>query len=253
MVATLSTLGAVQVLLMHTPNLHTSITFYKKLGFEELMFAEWPNKWIMITDGTIQILLMENPLPNFAITYFVTDVAEAVTLLEQNGLICNNVADLGLLHSYELTSVEGVKVWLANKPEGYYRPSKPTLLHFPQADFFNPDLYPNKKCGIFGEVAIPVLSLDKSIHFWQALGYKVVSHFTHPYPWAILYDELGVVGLHQASEFDTPALTYFAADMKEKLQALVAEEIGDIDYKGDGNGSLCTPELQKINLFKLGM
>ena len=74
-----------------------------------------------------------------------------------------------------------------------------------------------------------------------------------PYPWAIASDGLAVVGLHQTTEFDYPAITFFAADMKDKIEKLKENGLTDFKEKGPGNVVLRTPEHQHINLFKLGM
>ena len=81
-----------------------------------------------------------------------------------------------------------------------------------------------------------------------------MSKFTAPYPWAILSDGLAVVGLHQTTNFAVPTITFFASDMKEKIEKLEAGGLKDfVQTMGAGNITLTTPEKQKVNLFKLGM
>jgi hypothetical protein len=124
----------------------------------------------------------------------------------------------------------------------------------PQTDYFNPEKYVNKTCGMFGELAHPVKDIEASIAFWELLGFATLSKFTSPYPWAILSDGLSVVGLHQATHLTAPTITYFAADMKDKIERLKTSGINNYDEsRGAGNLILSTPEGQKIFLFKMGM
>jgi hypothetical protein len=127
------------------------------------------------------------------------------------------------------------------------------MLTMSPADYFNPDKYPNKVCGLFGEFAHPVVDLDKAIEFWAKLGFKAVSKFTSPYPWAILSDGLGIVGAHQTTHFSYPAITFFAADSKDKIAALKEAGVTGMVEEGPANAVLTTPEQQHIFLYKLGM
>ena len=73
------------------------------------------------------------------------------------------------------------------------------------------------------------------------------------YPWAIISDRLSVVGLHQTTDFIDPTITFFAADMKDKIEQLKNNGINNFKEKGSGSVVLTTPEGQFINLFKMGM
>jgi hypothetical protein len=74
-----------------------------------------------------------------------------------------------------------------------------------------------------------------------------------PYNWAIISDGLNIVGLHQTKDFTTPTITFFAADMKDKIEKLKTEGLKDFVDKGAASITIHTPENQHINLFKLGM
>ena len=128
------------------------------------------------------------------------------------------------------------------------------MLTMSPQDYTNPDKYVNKVCGMFGEFAQPVKDLEASILFWEKLGFKALSKFSSPYPWAIISDGLAVVGLHQTSNFKDPTITFFAKDMKEKIENLKTAGLPGLEAAtGLSNVTLTTPEGQRINLFKLGM
>ena len=105
---------------------------------------------------------------------------------------------------------------------------------------------------MFGEYALPIKNLDNSVLFWEKLGFKSLSKHLSPYPWAILSDGLAIVGLHQTTNFDTPAITFFASDMKDKIEKLKNGRLDNYTEKNSDNIVLNTPEKQHINLFKLG-
>lgn len=127
------------------------------------------------------------------------------------------------------------------------------MLTMDRKDYADPEKYVNKKSGMYGEFAHPVKDLEASLTFWEKLGFKAISKNTSPYPWAIISDGLAVVGLHQTENFRQPAITFFASDMKERIDHLKAEGLTDyVEFMGPGNAVLSTPEKQKINLFKLG-
>jgi len=61
-------------------------------------------------------------------------------------------------------------------------------------------------------------------------------------------------GLHQTTIFSNPTITFFASDMKDKIEKLKKEGLNDFTEKGgQSNIIVITPEKQHINLFKSGM
>ncbi len=249
-------LGETSALTITTPDLEQSLAYYKKLGFSELFRADWPFPWIQITDGALLIMLRKEDKPYIALTYYAGEVDKVVAMLDEKGIAFTQRAkETDMLKRYLIRSPDGLNISLVGmSPEmGFKQPPGPTMLNMPQPDFFNPDKYVNKVCGLFGEFAHPVADLEKAIEFWQLLGFTAVSKFSAPYPWAILSDGLSVVGAHQTKEFSVPAITFFAADMKEKIAKLKAEGLTNYTDKGESSMVLKTPEQQTINLFKLGM
>lgn len=126
------------------------------------------------------------------------------------------------------------------------------MLQLPNEDYFRPEKYVNKSIGMFGELAHPVADLERSISFWEQLGFNAVSRFTAPYPWAIVTDGLSVVGLHQTDRFVWPAITYFASDMQDKIRLLKDTSLSGFTDQEGANATLVTPEKQHIFLYSLG-
>ncbi len=98
----------------------------------------------------------------------------------------------------------------------------------------------------------PVKDLEQSLTFWELLGFNAVSKYSSPYPWAIITDGLSIVGLHQSVHLAQPTITFFAADMQQKIAGLKKAGIKNFTDRGQGNTMLTTPEQQNIFLFPLG-
>ena len=247
-------LGEITAFTITSPDLERSLAYYQKLGFKELYRADWPFPWIQITDGVLLIMLRADATPYIALTYYVKDINGVVAGLDNKGIkFTQRAKDSDALKRYVMQSPDGLTISLVNIIEGFSQPPGPGMLTMPQQDYFNPEKYVNKVCGLFGEFAHPVKDLEKSLEYWALLGFKAISKFTAPYPWAIISDGLSIVGLHQTTDFSYPAITFFAADMKDKIAKLKEAGLTDYTEKGSGSIVLTTSEQQHINLFKLGM
>ncbi|MCW3126322.1 MAG: hypothetical protein JWO03_1980 [Bacteroidetes bacterium] len=248
-------LGNVTAIAITSPDLGQSLSFYQQLGFREFLRSPFPVSWIQVTDGALLIMLRHDSNPYIALTYYSTEIDRVVSGLKDAGVALKEMPGPDkMIKRYQMQSPDGHIVTLLTHVDGFTQPAGATLLQMPKQDYMNPDKYENKICGVFGEFAHPVVDLDASISFWEKLGLVVISRFTSPYPLAILSDGLAIVGLHQTTHFTQPAITYFARDMKEKIEKLQATGIKEIEAaNGKSNVTLSTPEHQRINLFKMGM
>ena len=218
------------------------------------MRFDFPFPWIQVSDGALLIMLRLDSTPYLALTYYVKEFDEIVIDLEEKGIsFIKKPLPTEMLKRGLFQSPDGLNISLVMIVDGFKQPSGPTMLTMKQEDYFKPDTYTNKVCGMFGELAHPVKNLDDSIAFWQKLGFVVLSKFESPYPWAIISDGLSIVGLHQTREFSFPAITFFASDMKERINKLKEDGLDDFKERGGaGNVVLTTPEQQHIFLFSLG-
>lgn len=247
-------LGDITALTITSPDLEHSLQFYQKLGFRELFRADWPFPWIQISDGALLIMLRQDTQPYLALTYYVRNIDDIAAELETSGVVfIQKPASSDMVKRFVFRSPDGLNISLVTLVDGFAQPPGPTMLTMPQKDYFNPERYANKVCGMFGELAHPVADLDLSIGFWENLGFKLMSRFTSPYPWAILSDGLAIVGLHRSDSLSQPAITFFASDMKEKIGHIKAEGIETAERGGPANVTVTSPEGQQIFLFKLGM
>lgn len=247
-------LGDITAFTITSSDLEASLAFYKKLGYKELFRADWPFPWIQVSDGVVLIMLRQDKTPYIALTYYVKDMDKVVAGLKAKGIkFTQEPKASDMVKRYVFQSPDALNISLVSMVEGFSQPPGPGMLQMPQQDYFNPEKYVNKTCGLFGEFAHPVKDLDASIAFWEQLGFKAVSRFTSPYPWAIATDGLAIVGLHQTGSFDHPAITYFASDMKDKIEKLKASGLEVAERGGAASVVATSPEGQKIFLFKMGM
>jgi catechol 2,3-dioxygenase-like lactoylglutathione lyase family enzyme len=247
-------LASITALTITTPDLDLSFRFYQQLGFSEVMRDNFPFPWIQITDGALLIMLRKDDEPYIALTYYPKDVMTVANQLESEGIQFKVVPKpTDMIKRFVMQSPDGLRVSLVGVPEGFQQPPGPTMLTTPPADYFNPEKYVNKVCGLFGELAHPVKDIDASMEFWKRLGFVILSRFESPYPWAIISDGLAIVGLHTTTRFTQPAISFFASDMKEKIARLKESGLIKEVEEGQANISISSPEKQVINLFRLGM
>jgi catechol 2,3-dioxygenase-like lactoylglutathione lyase family enzyme len=246
-------LGDVTAVTITSPDLEGSLKYYQRLGFNEVYRSDFPFPWIQVSDGALLIMLRQGADPYIALTYYVKELDQVVAELRELGITVEaSPTPNPLVQRYVIKTDEGHNLTLVSYVEGFNQPPGPTMLTMPPQDYSNPAKYVNQTCGMFGEFAHPVKDLDASVTFWEKLGFKSLSKRTAPYPWAILSDGLSIIGLHQTAQFNEPTITFFASDMKEKIENLKKTGMDNMMETGGSNVVLSTPEQQKINLFKLG-
>ena len=246
-------LGYMSAFTINSPDPEVSLQFYQKLGFRELMRSDFPFPFIQITDNAILIMLRKSDDPYLALTYYAKDTGKIVTELEEKGIrFISKPNNIDFVKRYLFQSPDGVNISLVEMPDGFSKPSGKTMLTMDQSDYFKPETYTNQIAGMFGEFAQPVTDLEKSIAFWEKIGFTILTKQASPAPWAILSDGLSIAGLHQSGEFDSTAITFFASDMKSKIRSL-KEQGFTFKELDPANVVLTTPENQKLFLFSMGM
>jgi catechol 2,3-dioxygenase-like lactoylglutathione lyase family enzyme len=248
-------LGDISALTITTPDLETSLKYYQKLGFKEVMRMDFPFPWIQVTDDALLIMLRKADESYLALTYYSANAENIAADIESRGIQFTSKPKAGdMIKRYVFQSLDGLNISLVAIPDGFSKPVGKTMLTMDQQDYFKPETYTNKTAGMFGELAHPVADLNESISFWEKIGFKPISKFASPYPWAILSDGLAIVGLHQTTQYTYPAITFFASDMKDKIEKLKTQGLENFkEMGGPSNIVLTTPEQQHIFLFKLGM
>jgi hypothetical protein len=250
-----SKLGEVACVYVTTPNLDSSVEVYEKLGFPKIASNTFPVPWAQVSDGSLLIMMRKDPTPYIGLTYYVSEIEKVVDQLEKDGIVFVSKPKEGdPIKRYYIKSPDGFNIMLASNLGGFQQPTGITMLTMKQADFISADKYPNKQCGVFGEFAHPVTDLTASIAFWNKLGFKSSGEMKEPYPHAILSDGLMLIGLHQTTHFNYPAITYFGLNTGERVQQLKDKGLKNFsEVAGKNNVSLTTWEGQHFFIFSTGM
>jgi predicted enzyme related to lactoylglutathione lyase len=174
-----------------------AVAFYQQLGYQHAGYS-------VLTDGSINLNLAPPGVPAPMLRYAGSDM-DALT-----------AADIGVQQSDR-------GVGILKTPEGLHIMLSPFDSRVPMPEGTPTTRTPLSRCGTFGEYAIPTSDLQASRAFWEQLGFQTLHSADEPEPYAILSDELIVIGLHQTSDFSEPHITYFAPDMAERIQTFQAE------------------------------
>lgn len=227
-------------------DLGESLRFYEQLGYRRLGGGGGDvARQARLTDGLIRLTLREGGGWKAALTYYADDVGQKVAALERLGVAVERRAGAdGTVAGATFTDPNGLEVNLA--------PAGPAALaELPRA--------PVSKAGRFGEVSIETEDVRGSLDFWQKLGFAPTEYMPDPPDsWGSLADGLLVLGIyargHCPHVIRTPSLTYFEADMPDRIQRLKQEgmeflqEIPGADGR-TGHAVAEAPEGQLLFLF----
>ncbi|MBD3342408.1 MAG: hypothetical protein GF353_25125 [Candidatus Lokiarchaeota archaeon] len=227
-------------------DLEETKSFYKELGYVTLDESNKPNKWILFTDGRINLLIDEGEMKYSGLIYFNPNFDDVVSYIENLGFnfLRKNPKTEHIPESAIFLDPEGFGCNLVNST--YDSKIKPDINGESKVDF-----------GKFGELANTVKDLDVVVEFWTKLGYEITLKETEPHPWAILTDGLMVLGFHQEDwgpENNNPTLTYFDPNMDQILPIIQENGIELTTVEGlsleSGNGVAIAPDGSRIFLFK---
>ena len=227
-------------------DLDATRTFYEDLGYVKLDESDTPNKWVLFTDGRIDLLLDEGDMLYTGLIYFNPDFDEIISYLEGIGIKflnkspgTENIPKSAIFLDPEELGCNIVKV--AHNPE-----TKPDLAGESKVRF-----------GKFGELATTVKDIEPVIEFWTKLGYEITLKEAEPQPWAILDDRIMVLGFHEedwGEHNGKPAITYFDPNMEDILKYLEKEGLPLSTVEGytleSGYGVATAPDGLRILLFK---
>jgi predicted lactoylglutathione lyase len=199
-------LGDSVELSLSVEDVSANVEFFECLGFTLLEAPTGDQRrWSLLSDGFARISLRAGDAPSPRLTYVTESLGDMLDRLGAAGIAVEASVDC-----------DG-KVTMAEfaDPSGHHlavRDSKGAKLRSPSREV-------NAAIGKFGEYSLPTLDLAKSVSFYESFGFKRVGgHDSEPYPWAILYDDLITVGLHQTDDFGQATITYFATDMYRRIE-----------------------------------
>jgi predicted lactoylglutathione lyase len=236
-------LGDVVQISMGVPELAESVAFYEALGFSQIAANLEPWPWAQFSDGRNLILLNQDGNEYLGLTYFSTNVAEKVAQIEALGVsFLQKQRQNGRLHTAIFGDPNGLLVG---------------LIQHEAAEMPHPTSFPLCHCGKFGELAVAVHDFGETAVFWQQFGFEPNHTSNEPNLWGIFSDGQIMLGFHETTEFadNSPALTYFAPDMPQRIEQirqagiLFASEMADEAGKVR-NATLEGPAGEAIFMFE---
>jgi predicted lactoylglutathione lyase len=225
-------------------DMNKAISFYEQFNYKVLDKKE---DKALISDGTLLIYLQKGNAPTQELTYYNDNPERVAAGLKAEGIEATETQK----GHYVIKTAEGFVINLVKTVKEVQQPAGKNLITMSPADHGDPSKYPNQKCGAFGEYAIPVPDLDKSMAFLEKLGFKSAMKEMQPYPHAILTDGLFIIGLHEKPAFSGPGLTYFSIGMADRIKRLKSEGLKDGKALDANNEIFKSPDGQAIFLFSL--
>ncbi len=219
-------------------NYDETLPFYKNLGYRVVQEGKSPfndNRFTLLTDETMNIVLSEDNMTYTGLIYFDPDIKPTVEKLEKQGFSFfwkhENDGETHQAMFEVMPEVFGINLVKSSYDQKLKPPRKIS-----------------EKLGRFGEFAIPVESYDKLRPTLLKLGFTPTLEEKEPYPWGIFGDGLVYLGVHQTKDFDSITLTYFAKDMNQRIEGF-KEKGFEPKELSPGNISLTAPDGQRFYFF----
>lgn len=242
-------LGHAFEIVVTTRDLGESLKFYERLGYRQLggggAAGDAGGPAARLTDGVILLTLREGGAWKAALTYYADDVEQKAAALERLGVaVERRPAAGGGAAGATFTDPNGLEVSVEQAAPA-------ALAQLPRA--------PVSKAGQFGELSIETEDVGASLDFWKKLGFEPTEYMPDPpVSWGSLADGLLMLGIyakgHCPHVIRTPSITYFEADMPDRIQRLKQEgmeflqELPGADGR-TGHAVAEAPEGQLLFLF----
>lgn len=202
-------------------SLRESAPFYKALGFEKLFDSAEPLPWELLTDGCVNIHLYESYFVSPALHYFSATMDETIVHLKR----------IGITPELQRSKDGSRQQHNFSDPNDFCL----MLMHHNEHAMPMPEGISRCLLGTFGELSIGTDNIRASTFFWDKIGFRQMMKSNKPYAWATMTDDVMKIGLHQTATFSAPALTYFAADVSERIGALRERKVSIArELKGNG-------------------
>lgn len=235
-------LGRFLEISVEAPRIAESVAFYEGLGLVQAEVGEtWSHRYGVLTDGVLVVGLHDYSFPSPSLTWVRPDLARHLDALRARvGELAFAKVSEDEFNEAGFTDPDGQMVALLEartySPPEVARPGGTIL-------------------GQFAEYSMPVSDLDRSIAFWEPLGFVAVDQGREPFPWASLTSDTLNLGLYQQPRMRGPALSFREPDMDDRIAYLRAQgyalDPGTPIGRQPGEGAaLSAPEGTRIYLLK---
>ena len=206
-----------------------SIGFYEDLGFRQLATGDaWSHAYAVLSDGTINIGLHQQPLPAPLLTFVLPDLAGELNELRSRGMRIDHVR----------TGDDDFNEVIFSTPDGH-------AVRLLEARTFSPPPFDEDDlsiCGAFREITLPVRDIELATASWERLDFDLLDSNKEPHPHAWLRGNGVVLGLHETRDIDKLALSFQAEGLSERLAQLADRGIYPDDAGPPGVSMIVSPE-----------
>ncbi len=235
-----SILGEYTRVVLSCKNVVQSMAWWTRLGFTPLPDGNSrPDSAITLTDGQIIITLVKDALPSPILMFASADIRRLKDSLESMRVGVTFDVQGPTLRELRLLSPNGIHISVRPAPQERAHPLSKE---------------PNTVCGMLTEISVATPYLKQEVQYWDILEFTTVQSGVAPYPFANVSDGKVTIGIHENRDIKSVAFTYFAPDMKERIDRLSKLGFTFIDEYKDQAGAtehafLLSPDDQLVMLF----
>ncbi|HUO82270.1 MAG TPA: hypothetical protein VM616_05365 [Gammaproteobacteria bacterium] len=204
----MSLLGRFLEISVQTGDIRESSEFYEALGFRHCAVGEtWPHPYAVLSDGRLFLGLHEYAFPSPAITFARPGLARHLPELERRGV----------RFEFRKTGEEDFNEAGFLDPDGH-------MFALLEARTYSPPAFDGRDfslLGAFGDYALPVRGLERSLTFWQRLDVTPAAQEAAPWPIAILEAGDARIGLHETAGLSRPALRFTSCGRGAQRKVLI--------------------------------
>ncbi|GAB4373898.1 MAG: hypothetical protein Kow0042_18100 [Calditrichia bacterium] len=207
-----SALGSAVHVSLSVKNIRESKIFYQKLGFRELEGRDsGEHPWAVLSDGSIFLMLSQNPFPSPALTYYASDMDNRVQKFQEKGIRFEDI----------ITREGRFSAAVLKAPNG---PGLSLIRYDSQALPLRPPVH-SFRFGEFARIDLPTANFEATKQFFTRLGFHILTDTPEPDRFALLTDGLITIGIHPNFPVPTPVLTYETDEWQNLPSRLAAEKI----------------------------
>jgi hypothetical protein len=202
----MSSLGRFLEFSVRTPDILSSLGFYKTLGFTELETGDvWSHKYSVLSDGVLHIGLHDREFDAPAITFVQQDLAKRARTMTDHGFDFDFMQlDEDAFNELRLADRDGHRVAMVEART------------FTGGDEFDND----SMCGTWFELSLPVRDAVRSARFWASVAPNLLRMREDPTTHMRFDADGAALGLSESIALTTPSLCFRCHD-KDALKALI--------------------------------
>lgn len=236
-----SLLGVQTRLVLSCKNVIESLTWWSRIGFRPAGVASMrPDSVITLTDGQVTITLIKDPLPSPIMMFASSNIKTLKDSLDQLQIATTVDVKGPTLGEVRLVSPNGIHIAV--------RPATDEPIIPVPGDS-------NIICGKLTELSVGTSYIKREVTFWEKLEFTTKRSGKEPYPYHLMTDGSTVIGMHENRDIPSLSLTYFAKDMRERIERIrksgitFSEEIPGADG-AVANVIMLSPEGTRVQLFE---